>query len=183
MLTQSPPIRIIAPGQVYRRDDDPTHSPMFIQLEGLCVDEGITFADLKGVLLHFVRRFFGKESRHPPAPELLPVHRAVGRGRLAVRVLRRAGLPRRARAPAGSRSAAAGWSIPMCSRHVGIDRERYTGFAFGMGLERMAMLRYGVNDIKYYYEGDVRFLEQFVLRSLASRRMDRCRAPMARDKG
>ncbi len=93
MLTQKPPIRIIAPGLVYRRDDDLTHSPMFTQLEGLAVDEGISFGDLKGTLLHFVQRFFREDLEDPAAPELLPVHRAVGGGRHAVSVLHGLGLP------------------------------------------------------------------------------------------
>ena len=161
MLTQKPPIRIVAPGHVYRRDDDPTHSPMFTQIEGLAVDDDISFADLKGTLLHFVQRFFQRDLGDPAAPELLPVRRARRRGRHAVQLLRRHGLPRVQAAPAGSRSAAPAWSIPEVFAHCGIDAEKYTGFAFGMGLERMAMLRHGVNDIKYYYEGDIRFLEQF----------------------
>ena len=99
MLAGPPPIRIVAPGNVFRRDDDATHTPMFPQMEGLLVDKGVSFADLKGTLLHFVHRFFGPEPGHPPAPQLLPVHGAVGRGRrrlLPVRGQRpggRAGLP------------------------------------------------------------------------------------------
>ena len=161
MLTQPPPIRIVAPGHVYRRDDDPTHSPMFTQIEGLAVDEGISFADLKGTLLHFVKRFFRKDLGIRLRPSYFPFVEPGAEVDMQCSFCGGSRLPDLQAAPAGSRSAAPAWSIPTCSRTVGIDAEKYTGFAFGMGLERMAMLRHGVNDIKFYYEGDVRFLEQF----------------------
>ena len=160
MQAQKPPIRIVAPGQVYRRDDDPTHSPMFTQIEGLAVDEGISFADLKGTLVHFVRRFFGKSLEIRFRPSYFPFVEpgaevdmscsfCEGRG---CRVCKQTGWVE---------IGGSGMVDPEVFAHVGIDSEAYTGFAFGMGLERMAMLRHGVNDIKYYYEGDLRFLEQF----------------------
>ena len=160
MLTQAPPIRIIAPGQVFRRDDDPTHSPMFTQIEGLAVDVGLTFADLKGVLLHFVQRLFDRELAirlrpsyfqftEPSAEVDMQCVFCMGKG------------CRLCKGTGWLEIGGSGMVDPEVFRHVGIDSEQFTGFAFGMGLERMAMLRHGVNDIKFYYEGDVRFLEQF----------------------
>ena len=160
MLTQPLPIRIVAPGVVYRRDDDLTHSPMFTQLEGLAVAEGISFGDLKGTLLHFVRRFFAKDLGIRLRPSYFPFTepsaevdmQCVFCGGSGCRVCKQSGWVE---------IGGSGMVDPVVFAHVGIDAERYTGFAFGMGLERMAMLRHGVSDIKYYYEGDVRFLEQF----------------------
>jgi phenylalanyl-tRNA synthetase alpha chain len=160
MLTQAPPVRIIAPGPVYRKDDDPTHSPMFNQFEGLCVDEGITFADLKGVLLHFVQRFFGKDFGVRLRPSFFPFTEpsaeidiscvfCVGKG---CRTCKQSGW---------MEVGGAGMVDPDVFKHVSYDSERYTGFAFGMGIDRMAMLRYQVNDIKLMFEGDVRFAKQF----------------------
>ena len=160
MLTQPPPIRIVAPGHVYRRDDDPTHSPMFTQIEGLAVDENISFADLKGTLLHFVKRFFMKDLGIRLRPSYFPFVEPGAEvdmqcsfcGGSGCRICKQTGWVE---------IGGAGMVDPDVFKNCGIDSERYTGFAFGMGLERMAMLRHGVNDIKYYYEGDVRFLEQF----------------------
>jgi len=160
MLTQPPPVRIIAPGPVYRKDDDPTHSPMFNQFEGLCVDEGITFADLKGVLLHFVQRFFSEDFGVRLRPSFFPFTEpsaeidiscvfCVGKG---CRVCKQSGW---------MEVGGAGMVDPDVFKHVKYDSERYTGFAFGMGIDRMAMLRYQVNDIKLMFEGDVRFAKQF----------------------
>jgi phenylalanyl-tRNA synthetase alpha chain len=160
MLTQTPPIRIIAPGQVYRRDDDLTHSPMFTQLEGLAVDTDISFSDLKGTLLHFVQRFFQRDLAIRLRPSYFPFVEPGAEvdmqcsfcGGSGCRVCKQTGWVE---------IGGSGMVDPEVFAHCRIDAERYTGFAFGMGLERMAMLRHGVNDIKFYYEGDVRFLEQF----------------------
>ena len=160
MLTQTPPIRIIAPGHVYRRDDDLTHSPMFTQLEGLAVDTDISFSDLKGTLLHFVKRFFQRDLDVRLRPSYFPFVEPGAEvdmqcsfcGGSGCRVCKQTGWVE---------IGGSGMVDPDVFTHCRIDPERYTGFAFGMGLERMAMLRHGVNDIKYYYEGDVRFLEQF----------------------
>ncbi|MBK7534562.1 MAG: phenylalanine--tRNA ligase subunit alpha [Myxococcales bacterium] len=160
MLAGKPPIRIVAPGVVYRRDDDPTHSPMFTQLEGLAVDTDISFADLKGVLLHFVRRFYDQDLAirfrpsyfqfvEPGAEVDMQCRFCMGRG---CRLCKHTGW---------LEIGGSGVVDPAVFAHVGIDPEAYSGFAFGMGLERMAMLRHDVTDIKYYYEGDLRFLEQF----------------------
>jgi phenylalanyl-tRNA synthetase alpha chain len=160
MLTTPPPIRIVAPGHVYRRDDDPTHSPMFTQIEGLAVDEGISFADLKGTLLHFVKRFFQKDLGIRLRPSYFPFVEPGAEvdmqcsfcGGSGCRICKQTGWVE---------IGGAGMVDPDVFGHCGVDAEKYTGFAFGMGLERMAMLRHNVNDIKFYYEGDVRFLEQF----------------------
>jgi phenylalanyl-tRNA synthetase alpha chain len=160
MLTQPPPIRIVAPGHVYRRDDDPTHSPMFTQIEGLAVDTDISFADLKGTLLHFVKRFFMRDLGIRLRPSYFPFVEPGAEvdmqcsfcGGSGCRICKQTGWVE---------IGGAGVVDPDVFAHCKIDAEKYSGFAFGMGLERMAMLRHGVNDIKYYYEGDLRFLEQF----------------------
>jgi phenylalanyl-tRNA synthetase alpha chain len=160
MLAQPPPIRIVAPGHVFRRDDDPTHSPMFTQLEGLAVDEGISFADLKGALLHFVQRFFARDLAIRLRPSYFPFVEPGAEVDMQCSFCMGTGC-RVCKGTGWVEIGGAGMVDPDVFGHVNIDPERYTGFAFGMGLERMAMLRHGVNDIKFYYEGDVRFLEQF----------------------
>ncbi|HUH02147.1 MAG TPA: phenylalanine--tRNA ligase subunit alpha [Kofleriaceae bacterium] len=162
MLGQQPPVKIIAPGVVYRRDDDPTHSPMFTQIEGLLVDREVRFSDLKGVLLHFVRRLFDKElairfrpSYFPfvePGAEVDMQCNFCSGGGAACRICKGTGW---------DEIGGSGMVDPEVFRHVGYDAETWTGFAFGMGIERMGMLRHNVNDIKFYYEGDLRFLRQF----------------------
>jgi phenylalanyl-tRNA synthetase alpha chain len=160
MLTQEPPIRIIAPGQVYRRDDDPTHSPMFTQIEGLAVDHDISFADLKGTLLHFVKRFYKKELGIRLRPSYFPF---VEPGAEVDMQCTFCGGPgcRLCKHTGWLEIGGAGMVDPDVFAQCGVDAEQYSGFAFGMGLERMAMLRHNVTDIKLYYEGDLRFLEQF----------------------
>jgi phenylalanyl-tRNA synthetase alpha chain len=165
MLVQPPPIRIVAPGVVYRRDDDATHSPMFTQIEGLAVDEGISFADLKGVLIHFVSRFFQRDLDIRLRPSYFPFVEPGAEVDMQCSFCL-------GKAPAVSTCrickttgwveiGGSGMVDPEVFANCKVDSEKYTGFAFGMGLERMAMLRHNVNDIKFYYEGDVRFLEQF----------------------
>ncbi|HUS67993.1 MAG TPA: phenylalanine--tRNA ligase subunit alpha, partial [Kofleriaceae bacterium] len=162
MQSQQPPVRIVAPGVVYRRDDDATHSPMFTQIEGLLVDEGVRFSDLKGTLLHFVRRYFGATLNLRFRPSYFQfVEPGV---EVDMQCAFCAGPGSACRVCKGSgwvEIGGAGMVDPEVFRHVGYDSEKYTGFAFGMGLERMAMLKHGVSDIKYYFEGDLRFLEQF----------------------
>lgn len=149
MKDREPPLRIIAPGRVYRCDSDQTHSPMFHQIEGLMVGEGISFADLKGVLNDFLRAFFEKtdlEVRFRPSyfPFTEPSAEVDIMG------------------PNGwMEILGSGMVHPKVLENVGIDSERYTGFAFGMGAERLAMLRYGVNDLRLFFDNDIRFLEQF----------------------
>lgn len=149
----TPPIRIIAPGKVYRSDSDQTHSPMFHQVEGLLIDETSTMADLKGTLREFLRAFFDRDFTMMFKPTFFPF---VEPG---ADVVIRWELP-----DGGSRwleVLGCGMVHPQVLRNCGIDPERYTGFAFGMGVERLAMLRYGVTDLRAFFENDVRFLRQF----------------------
>jgi phenylalanyl-tRNA synthetase alpha chain len=166
MQGQQPPVKIIAPGVVYRRDDDPTHSPMFTQVEGLLVDRVVRFSDLKGVLVHFVRRFFHADLDIRFRPSYFPFVEpgaevdmscvfCEGRGETAGATCRIC------KGTGWVEIGGSGMVDPEVFGHVGYDAEAYTGFAFGMGLERMGMLRHNVNDIKFYYEGDLRFLRQF----------------------
>lgn len=160
MLAGKPPIRVVAPGVVYRRDDDPTHSPMFTQLEGLAVDTDISFSDLKGVLLHFVRRFYRQDLAIRFRPSYFQFVEPGAEVDMQCRFCMGAGC-RLCKHTGWLEIGGAGVVDPAVFAHVDIDPEAYSGFAFGMGLERMAMLRHDVTDIKYYYEGDLRFLEQF----------------------
>ncbi|NMG45190.1 phenylalanine--tRNA ligase subunit alpha [Aromatoleum toluvorans] len=149
-----PELRIIAPGRVYRVDSDATHSPMFHQVEGLWVGENVSFADLKGVIADFLRKFFETEdlqvrfrpSFFPFTEPSAEIDVAFMSGALKGRWLEIAGC---------------GMVHPNVLRFGGIDPERYTGFAFGMGPDRLTMLRYGVNDLRLFFEGDLRFLSQF----------------------
>ena len=146
---KNPPIRIIAPGRVYRVDSDATHSPMFHQAEGLWVEEGVTFADLKAVFTEFIRRFFERDdlqvrfrpSFFPFTEPSAEIDIMSERGWLEV--------------------GGCGMVHPNVLKNVDIDPEKYTGFAFGIGLDRFAMLRYGVNDLRLFFDNDLNFLKQF----------------------
>jgi phenylalanyl-tRNA synthetase alpha chain len=160
METRSPPLRIIAPGRVYRRDSDVTHTPMFHQVEGLAVDEQVTFADLKGLLDDFLRHFFERDLRTRFRPSYFPFTEPSAEVDIQCLICGGGGC----RVCKGS-----GWlevlGCGMVHPHVfdfaGVDNERFTGLAFGMGVERLAMLRYGVNDLRLFFENDLRFLQQF----------------------
>jgi len=173
MMSSPPPIKIIAPGNVFRRDDDATHTPMFPQVEGLYVDREVSFADLKGTLLHFVRRFFGADLSVRLRPSFFPFtepsaevdagcHQCAGTGRreggVACRLCKGSGW---------IEIGGCGMVHPNVFAAIakqgidGYDPEQVSGFAFGMGLSRMAMLKYGVDDLRAFYENDVRFLAQF----------------------
>ena len=149
-----PPIKVIAPGRTYRVDSDATHSPMFHQVEGLWIDEDISFADLKGVYVDFLRRFFESDdlqvrfrpSYFPFTEPSAEIDLQFGSGPLQGRWLELSG---------------AGQVHPQVVRNFGLDPERYTGFAFGSGLERLTMLRYGIDDLRLFFDGDLRFLRQF----------------------
>ena len=149
METHAPPIKIIAPGRVYRVDSDATHSPMFHQVEGLWIDTDVSFADLKGVVSEFLRQFFERDdlkvrfrpSFFPFTEPSAEIDMSFGEGWLEI--------------------AGAGQVHPNVLRAVGIDPERWQGFAFGMGYDRLAMLRYGVNDLRLFFENDLRWLAQF----------------------
>ena len=148
-----PPIKVIAPGRTYRVDSDATHSPMFHQVEGLWIAEDISFADLKGVYTDFLRCFFESDDLVVRfRPSFFPTEPSA-----EIDMMFTSG-PNRGRWLEISGS---GQVHPQVVRNFGLDPERYIGFAFGSGLERLTMLRYGVNDLRQFYEGDLRFLRQF----------------------
>ena len=149
MVNEGVPIRVIAPGRVYRRDSDQTHTPMFHQVEGLVVDQGISFANLKAVLSQFVGHFFEREAQLRFRPSYFPftepsaeVDVLWGEGKW-LEIL------------------GCGMVHPRVLESAGIDAEEFTGYAFGMGVERLAMLRYGVSDLRTFFENDLRFLSRF----------------------
>jgi len=160
MEAQRPPVQIVAPGAVYRRDSDISHTPMFHQVEGLMVDEGVSFAHLKGVLTLFVHRFFGKETALRFRPSYFPFTEPSAEVDIQCVICKGEGC-RVCGETGWLEILGAGMVDPEVFRMVGYDPERYTGFAFGMGVERIAMLRYGINDIRLFFQNDVRFLEQF----------------------
>ena len=149
-----PPVRVIAPGRVYRVDSDATHSPMFHQVEGLWIDENVSFADLKGVYTEFLRRFFERDdlkvrfrpSFFPFTEPSAEIDLQFASGPLKGRWLELSG---------------AGQVHPQVVRNFGLDPEKHIGFAFGSGLERLTMLRYGIDDLRLFFDGDLRFLRQF----------------------
>jgi phenylalanyl-tRNA synthetase alpha chain len=162
MLSQDPPVYIICPGRVYRRDSDPTHTPMFHQIEGLAVDKGINLGHLKGTLAAMARNVFGDEAKirlrpsyfqyTEPSVELDVSCFICGGADPNCKVCKGAGW---------LEMLGAGMVDPAVLREVGYDPEEYTGFAFGMGPDRMAMVKYGVPDLRLFFEGDLRFLRQF----------------------
>ncbi|MFC1858544.1 phenylalanine--tRNA ligase subunit alpha [Thermodesulfobacteriota bacterium] len=160
MEKQSPPVRVVAPGKVYRCDSDLTHTPMFHQVEGLMVGEGVSFGDLKGILTTFVHRMFDEQTSLRFRPSFFPFTEPSAevdilcvqcRGR-GCRVCSRTGW---------LEVLGSGMVHPAVFENVGYDTSRYTGFAFGMGVERIAMLKYRIDDIRKYFENDLRFLTQF----------------------
>lgn len=160
MEKESPPIKILSPGRVFRSDDDATHSPMFHQMEGLVVDKGITLCDLQGMLGEFARKMFSESTKVRLRPSFFPFTEPSVEVDLSCSECGGKGC----RLCKGT-----GWievlGAGMVNRHVlencGVDPDEYTGFAFGMGVERIAMLKYGINNIKTLFENDARFLEQF----------------------
>ena len=153
MQDHAPPLRMIAAGKVYRSDSDQTHTPMFHQVEGLLVDEHASFADLKGTLSEFVRAFFERDFEMRFRPSYFPFTEPSAEVDIAWQ-----------QADGSTRwleVLGCGMVHPNVLRNVGIDPEKYTGFAFGLGVERFAMLRYGVDDLRSFFDNDVRFLRQF----------------------
>ncbi len=160
MQERQPPLRIIAPGRVYRCDSDLTHTPMFHQIEGLLVDEHVTFADLKGILDDFLRNFFEQDLKIRFRPSYFPFTEPSAEA--DIECVMCAGKGCRVCSHTGWLEVlGCGMVHPRVFEHVDIDNEKYTGFAFGMGVERLAMLRYGVNDLRLFFENDLRFLRQF----------------------
>jgi len=168
MLRRKPPLAVVSAGHTFRRDDDATHSPMFMQIEGFMVDEGVSVAHLKGVLTHFLQRLFGRDLPVRFRPSYFPFVEPGGEVDMGCTMCRR--WDPAVRAPGGCRVCKdSGWIEilgcgmihPVVFEHVGYDPERYTGFAFGMGIDRVAMLRYGISHVGLLYENDARFLSQF----------------------
>ncbi len=160
MLDHEPPVRVVAPGTVYRRDSDITHSPMFHQIEGFLVDRKVTFGDLKGILTTFINEFFGQNIAVRFRPSFFPFTepsaevdiQCVICGGSGCRVCSNSGW---------LEILGSGMIDPEVFKSVNYDPELYSGFAFGMGIERLAMLKYGVNDLRLFFENDMRFLQQF----------------------
>lgn len=160
MEKTKPPVRIISPGKVYRRDSDVSHTPMFHQVEGLLVDKGVSFGDLKGVLAYFVHQIFGAQTALRFRPSFFPFTepsaevdiQCVMCGGSGCRVCGQSGW---------LEILGSGMVDPEVFKAVGYDPEEFTGFAFGLGVERIAMLKYGISDIRLFFENDVRFLEQY----------------------
>jgi phenylalanyl-tRNA synthetase alpha chain len=154
LADRMPPIKVIAPGRTYRVDSDATHSPMFHQVEGLWIDENVSFSDLKGVFLDFMRTFFEDEnitvrfrpSYFPFTEPSAEIDIAFSTGPMKGKWLEVSG---------------SGQVHPQVVRNMGLDPERFIGFAFGCGIERLTMLRYGINDLRLFFDGDMRFLQQF----------------------
>ena len=162
MERRRPPLRVIAPGTVYRHDSDVTHSPMFHQLEGFMVDRRVTFGDLKGVLTHALQRLFGSGTPVRLRPSFFPFTEPSAE--IDIGCFRCGGRERTCRICKGSgwmEILGAGMIDPNVFRAVGYDPEEFTGFAFGLGIERVAMLLHEINDIKLFFANDVRFLRQF----------------------
>ena len=161
MERMAPPIRMIAPGKCFRKDaPDATHSPVFHQVEGLCVDEGVTFADLKGVISAFAKRLFGPEMKIRFRPSFFPFTEPSAEYDFSCVICHGKGC-NVCKGSGWLEISGAGMVDPAVFKFVGYDSEKYTGYAFGMGGERIAMLKYGIEDIRTFFENDLRFLNQF----------------------
>ena len=160
MEKQSPPVRIIVPGKVYRCDSDLTHTPMFHQVEGLLVDENICFGDLKGILTTLVHQLFDEQTSLRFRPSFFPFTEPSAEVDILCVICRGKGC-RVCSHTGWLEILGSGMVHPALYENVGYDADRYTGFAFGMGVDRIAMLKYGIDDIRKFFENDIRFLEQF----------------------
>ncbi|MCF6284096.1 MAG: phenylalanine--tRNA ligase subunit alpha [Candidatus Hydrogenedentes bacterium] len=155
-----PPVAVLAPGRVYRVDYDASHSPMFNQIEGLLVDEGVTFADLKGTLMHFVHHLFGKNTKVRFRPHFFPFTEPSAEMDISCTVCSGKGC-RLCKNSGWLEALGCGMVHPEVFKHANYDYEKYSGFAFGLGIDRIAMLRHAVPSINHLYDNDLRFLEQF----------------------
>jgi phenylalanyl-tRNA synthetase alpha chain len=166
MEKRKPPIRIIIPGKVYRRETpDPTHLPMFHQVEGLVIDEGITFAHLKGTLEHFLKTLFHEKIKIRFRPSFFPFTEPSAE--VDIECIVCGGKSEKCRVCDGTgwkEILGSGMVDPQVLKNVNIDPEEYSGFAFGMGIDRTAMFAYQIPDIRYFYENDLRFTRQFTLK-------------------
>ena len=160
LVESPPPVRVVIPGMVYRNDAfDPSHSPAFSQIEGLAVDEGISFVDLKATLIHFARRFFGPSTRTRFRPSFFPFTEPSAEMDVECQLCHGSGCPA-CKGTGWMEILGCGMVHPAVLENCQVDAERYTGWAFGMGPHRIAMLRYGIPDIRLLLEGDMRFLER-----------------------
>ena len=160
MEKRKPPLAIIAPGRVYRRDSDATHSPVFHQLEGFLVDTRVTFGDLKGTLTEFLRQMFGRKRNVRFRPSFFPFTEPSAEVDVECVMCNGKGC-RLCKGTGWLEILGSGMIDPNVFKAVGYDPEKYSGFAFGMGIERIAMLKYGIDNIRLFFENDMRFLEQF----------------------
>ena len=160
MEKQPPPVRVIAPGKVFRCDSDQTHTPMFHQVEGLLVDANVSFGDLKGTLTAFVHQMFDEQTRLRFRPSFFPFTEPSAEVDILCVICRGEGC-RVCKRTGWLEILGSGMVHPAVFENVGYDTTRYTGFAFGMGVERIAMLKYGIDDLRKFFENDVRFLSQF----------------------
>jgi len=161
MEANQPPIRMIAPGRCYRKDTpDASHYPFFHQVEGLCVDEGISFADLKGVISIFAKKMFGSDVKTRFRPSFFPFTEPSAEYDFSCIICKGKGC-KTCKGTGWLEISGAGMVDPEVFLFVNYDSEKYTGYAFGMGVERIAMLKFGINDIRYFFENDIRFLAQF----------------------
>jgi phenylalanyl-tRNA synthetase alpha chain len=162
LLESPPPVRVVIPGLVYRNDPfDPSHAPAFSQIEGLAVDEGISFVDLKATLVHFAHRFFTSTTKVRFRPSFFPFTEPSAEMDVECQLCHGSGCPA-CKGTGWMEILGCGMVHPAVFEHTGVDPERYTGWAFGMGPHRITMLRYGIPDIRLLYDGDMRFLTQFV---------------------
>ena len=160
MEKQDPPVRIVSPGKVFRCDSDVTHTPMFHQIEGLMVDENISFSDLKGILTTFVHQFFDDQTALRFRPSFFPFTEPSAEVDIQCVMCRGEGC-RICSKTGWLEVLGSGMVHPAVFENVGYDTEKYTGFAFGMGIERMAMLKFGIDDLRKFFDNDLRFLGQF----------------------
>lgn len=160
MESSEPPLKVIAPGRVYRCDSDMTHSPMFHQVEGFLVDTDVSFGDLKGVIFEFLRAFFEKDVNVRFRPSYFPFTEPSAEFDVSCVMCDGKGC-RVCKQTGWLEVGGCGMIHPEVFKSVGIDHERYSGFAFGTGVERLAMMRYGINDLRMFFENDLKFLQQF----------------------
>lgn len=167
MKKRTPPVAAIAPGKVYRRDSDLTHTPMFNQIEGFLVDTDVSMADLRGTLTAFVRQLFGADTRVRFRPSFFPFTEPSAEVDISCFMCGGTGVCNGSTCRVCKKTGwveilGCGMIDPEVFRHVGYDPEKYTGFAFGLGVERVAMLKYGISDLRMFFENDLRFLKQFI---------------------
>jgi len=160
MESEKPPLKIIAPGRVYRCDSDMTHSPMFHQVEGFLVDTDVSFGDLKGVIFEFLRAFFEKEVNVRFRPSYFPFTEPSAEFDVSCVMCDGKGC-RVCKQTGWLEVGGCGMIHPEVFKSVGIDNQVYSGFAFGTGVERLAMMKYGINDLRMFFENDLKFLQQF----------------------